>query len=153
MCHAWRSTSCRSHTELQHAHLRTCTCAAHATQILTPRLNLNSHLLPCHCGVTFPAGAAAAAARPLDDATSGRQLLTKIKPSRTPWGLPTACPSGITFGGYKAFMMPQHRLIAGNIQVLPVAYLWAIAACTMHAAAALCSSALGMCSCVLQEMC
>lgn len=59
----------------------------------------------------------AAAARPLDYDASGRQLLTKIKPGRTPWGLPTACPGGISFGGYKAFMMPQHRLIAGNIQV------------------------------------
>ncbi|KAF6252050.1 hypothetical protein COO60DRAFT_560611 [Scenedesmus sp. NREL 46B-D3] len=58
--------------------------------------------------------AGAAAARPLGDGV-GRELLAK--PSRTPWGLPTACPNGISFGGYKAFMIPQHNLIAGNIQV------------------------------------
>ncbi|KAF6253632.1 hypothetical protein COO60DRAFT_403293 [Scenedesmus sp. NREL 46B-D3] len=58
--------------------------------------------------------AGAAAARPLGDGV-GRELLAK--PGRTPWGLPTACPDGISFGDYKAFQIPQHDLIAGSIQV------------------------------------
>lgn len=58
------------------------------------------------------------AARPLQEPTAGRDLLWDSHPNPShPYNVPNyGCPGAVTFGTYKAYAIPQHKLLAGKIQ-------------------------------------